>query len=104
MGSSPENLNGSSGGVGVAGVAVGRVIANRIFVGNLPSSMVERDLMTLFARFGKIRDVKIIPENTRNRSYGFVTFFSELDARRAIQVCTRVLCFLFLPFFLTDGT
>lgn len=40
----------------------------------------------LFHRFGKIRDVKIIPEHTRNKSYGFVTFFSEADARRAIQV------------------
>ena len=64
----------------------GRVIANRVFVGNIPSNLVERDLLMLFNRFGKIRDVKIIPEHTRNKSYGFVTFFSEADARRAIQV------------------
>ena len=78
--SSHENLNTS------ANSTLGRVIANRVFVGNLPPNLVERDLMNLFNRFGKIRDVKIIPENTRNKSYGFVTFFSELDARRAIQV------------------
>lgn len=64
----------------------GRLIANRIFVGNIPSNLVERDLMMLFNRFGKIRDVKIVPEQTRNKSYGFVTYFSEADARRAIQV------------------
>lgn len=64
----------------------GRLVANRIFVGNIPSNLVERDLIMLFHRFGKIRDVKIIPEHTRNKSYGFVTYFSESDARRAIQV------------------
>lgn len=69
----------------------GRVIANRVFVGNIPSNLVERDLLMLFNRFGKIRDVKIIPEHTRNKSYGFVTFFSEADARRAIQVANHVL-------------
>jgi RNA recognition motif-containing protein len=64
----------------------GRLISNRVFVGNIPPNLVERDLIMLFHRFGKIRDVKIIPEHTRNKSYGFVTFFSEADARRAIQV------------------
>lgn len=64
----------------------GRLISNRVFVGNIPPNLVERDLIMLFNRFGKIRDVKIIPEHARNKSYGFVTFFSEADARRAIQV------------------
>lgn len=80
------------------GVMAGRLIANRVFVGNLPNSLAERDLMALFSPYGKIRDVKIIPENSRNKSYGFVTFFSEGDARRLIQVvgCLLVLetCFL----------
>ena len=74
-GGGPNGLNGT-----------GRIIANRIFVGNIPTNLAERDLIMLFQRFGKIRDVKIIPENTRNKSYGFVTFFSDADARRAIQV------------------
>lgn len=64
----------------------GRVIPSRVFVGNIPANLVERDLGMLFARFGKIRDVKIIPDQARSKSYGFVTFFSESDARRAIQV------------------
>lgn len=82
--SQETNLTGGGGPNGVSGN--GRVIANRIFVGNIPTNLAERDLIMLFQRFGKIRDVKIIPENTRNKSYGFVTFFSESDARRAIQV------------------
>ena len=83
---SEVNLSGGGGGGGVNANANGRIIANRIFVGNIPTNLGERDLIILFQRFGKIRDVKIIPENTRNKSYGFVTFFSESDARRAIQV------------------
>ena len=78
-------IGGSNGNNGNNGNN-GRLVANRIFVGNIPASLAERDLITLFHRFGKIRDVKIIPENSRNKSYGFVTFFSEADARRAIQV------------------
>ncbi|KAK4003018.1 hypothetical protein OUZ56_004806 [Daphnia magna] len=69
--------------------APGRLISNRVFVGNIPPNLVERDLIMLFHRFGKIRDVKIIPEHTRNKSYGFVTFFSEADARRAIQASVQ---------------
>ncbi|XP_046635062.1 uncharacterized protein LOC124314082 [Daphnia pulicaria] len=67
----------------------GRLISNRVFVGNIPPNLVERDLIMLFNRFGKIRDVKIIPEHARNKSYGFVTFFSEADARRAIQASVQ---------------
>lgn len=81
----------------------GRFIANRVFVGNIPSNLVERDLIMLFHRFGKIRDVKIIPEHTRNKSYGFVTFYSEVDARRAIQVPFLILliaCTLLRSFYL----
>lgn len=81
------NLAAGGGGGGPNGLnGTGRIIANRIFVGNIPTNLAERDLIMLFQRFGKIRDVKIIPENTRNKSYGFVTFFSDADARRAIQV------------------
>jgi len=81
-------IGGSNGNNGNNGNN-GRLVANRIFVGNIPASLAERDLITLFHRFGKIRDVKIIPENSRNKSYGFVTFFSEADARRAIQASVQ---------------
>ena len=62
------------------------MIPTRVFVGNIPSNLTERDLTLLFVRFGKIRDIKILPDPTRSKSYGFVTFWSEADAQKAIQV------------------
>ena len=58
--------------------------------------------MMLFNRFGKIRDVKIVPEQTRNKSYGFVTYFSEADARRAIQVRFGIFLLCYVPWFNLD--
>jgi hypothetical protein len=53
---------------------------NQVFVGNLPQNIVEEDLRTLFARFGRILDVRINRQNQNKGSnvktpnYGFVTF------------------------------
>jgi len=57
-----------------------------LFVGNLPFSIGEGDLLKLFESFGKIVDVKIAYDREKNRSrgFGFVAFAQESDAKRAI--------------------
>ena len=53
---------------------------NQVFVGNLPQHIVEEDLRNLFARYGKILDVRInrqnqkMGSNVKTPNYGFVTF------------------------------
>ncbi|OGK18029.1 hypothetical protein A3G67_04380 [Candidatus Roizmanbacteria bacterium RIFCSPLOWO2_12_FULL_40_12] len=58
---------------------------NKLFVGNLPSSLSSFSLERLFTSFGKITDASIIPESSTGRSkgFGFVTFKKEADAKKA---------------------
>ena len=58
---------------------------NKLFVGNLPSSLSSFSLNVLFEPFGKIIDVAIIPDSSTGRSkgFGFVTFAKESDAKKA---------------------
>lgn len=59
---------------------------NKLFVGNLPSSLSSFSLNTLFAPFGKIIEVDVISESRTGRSkrFGFVTFTNSVDARKAM--------------------
>ncbi|KAJ3247260.1 hypothetical protein HDU78_004794 [Chytriomyces hyalinus] len=57
-----------------------------IFVGNLPWSIKESDLSTLFSQVGKVDAVRIITdrESGRSRGFGFVEM-EEADAIAAIE-------------------
>ncbi len=50
--------------------------ATTVYVGNLPWKTTEDDLVSLFGKFGRILDVRIIqdPSTGRSRGYGFVEF------------------------------
>uniref|UniRef100_A0A1I8I162 RRM domain-containing protein n=1 Tax=Macrostomum lignano TaxID=282301 RepID=A0A1I8I162_9PLAT len=55
----------------------GTLIPNRVFVGGIPSSATEAELMEFFSALGEVRDVKIIADKSgTSKGYGFVTFES----------------------------
>ena len=59
----------------------------RLYVGNLPFSSKESDLLRIFGDFGAIEDVAIVSdrETGRSRGFGFVTMPNEDEARKAIE-------------------
>ena len=58
-------------------------MSSRVFVGNLPSDIRERELDDFFYKFGRIRDIEIIRNRDTPQTYGFVTFSDSRDARDA---------------------
>jgi nucleolin len=60
---------------------------NKIYVGNLPLSLDGRDLTEIFSSFGKITDAKVIIDKyyKRSKGYGFVTFSSKNEVKKAIE-------------------
>ena len=60
----------------------------RIYVGNLPFSMREDELRTLFEDHGEVSQVDIIMERDtgRSRGFGFVEMMNSDEANKAIDV------------------
>jgi RNA recognition motif-containing protein len=63
-------------------------MSNKIFVGNLSYSANTADLEEAFRDFGTIQDVKIVKDRAtgKSRGFGFVTFSTEDEAKRAIAM------------------
>ncbi|PCH57692.1 MAG: hypothetical protein COC15_00590 [Legionellales bacterium] len=59
-----------------------------LFVGNVDYKMSTKELQEIFSSYGKIDSVSIpVNRNTgRAKGYGFVTFVSSNDAKRALKV------------------
>lgn len=57
-------------------------IPNRVFVGGCPFSMTDKQLGEVFAKYGTVKDSKIIADRGTGKSkgYGFVTFATEEEA------------------------
>lgn len=64
------------------------LIPKRIFVGRLPCGTKEDDLKNLFSKYGHVKYVKVIFETSRSvtTGYGFVTFETEDEAQKVIEV------------------
>jgi arginine/serine-rich splicing factor 1/9 len=60
------------------------LIGCRIYVGNLPSDVRERELDDLFYKFGRIRDISI-KGGTSGPSFAFIEFDDGRDAEDAIR-------------------
>lgn len=62
---------------------------SRLYIGNLPMDMKEKDLEDIFYKFGKITDMQLkMPE--RPPAFGFVTFEDSRDAEEAVKArCAR---------------
>lgn len=63
-------------------------MTNKIFVGNISYGAVASDLESAFAGFGEIQDIKIAKDRVtgKSRGFGFVTFTSADDAKKALTM------------------
>ena len=58
-----------------------------IYVGNLPYSVGEEDLQSIFSEYGEIESVKIITDkySGRSKGFGFVVMEKDDEAKAAIE-------------------
>jgi len=61
-------------------------MSKKVFVGNLPFSLNQDELVKLVAPYGKTEEVTILTNkfSGRSRGFGFVTFENDADADKAI--------------------
>ena len=57
----------------------------RIYLGNLPYRATEDELRQELARFGRVREVKIITDGGRSKGFGFAEFETSEEAAEAIS-------------------
>lgn len=61
-------------------------MSNKLYVGNLPNSLTDQELKTIFAKFGTVTDAKIITDRDTgaSRGFAFVTMSTPDEASKAI--------------------
>ena len=59
-----------------------------IYAGNLPYTVTEENLRSLFEKHGNVSSVKIITDRTTGNSkgFGFVEMTTSLEAEKAVQI------------------
>jgi RNA recognition motif-containing protein len=59
----------------------------KLFVGNLPWSVDDDKLKSLFEKYGEIEDFTVITDkfSRRSKGFGFVTFANDENAKKAIS-------------------
>ncbi len=59
----------------------------KLYVGNLPDSATEQDLLDKFAAYGTVKSVKLITDRVtgRTKGFGFIEMASEAAAHAAID-------------------
>jgi len=62
-------------------------MGEKIYVGNLPFKVSEKELKEMFASFGDITEAVIISDkfSGRSKGFGFVTFATEDSAKKAVE-------------------
>jgi RNA recognition motif-containing protein len=62
-------------------------VGRKLYVGNLPESATEQDLLDKFAAYGTVKSVKLITDRDtdRIRGFGFIEMASEAEAHAAID-------------------
>ncbi|XP_010503216.1 PREDICTED: cold-inducible RNA-binding protein-like [Camelina sativa] len=62
-------------------------ISAQLFVSRLSAYTTDQSLRQLFSPFGQIKEARLIrdPETQRPKGFGFITFESEDDARKALK-------------------
>lgn len=62
-------------------------MANKLFVGNLPFTMTDDQLMGIFSPYGQVVSANVVKDKYSGRSKGFafVEFPTEEEARAAMQ-------------------
>ncbi|KAK2501147.1 hypothetical protein MC885_012197, partial [Smutsia gigantea] len=64
----------------------GKIIPNTIFVGGIDVKMDETEIRSFFARYGSVKEVKIITDRTGvSKGYGFVSFYNDVDVQKIVE-------------------
>lgn len=58
----------------------------KIFLSELPSSIVKQELVDTFENFGDIEKVMIVKRKNKDHSFGFVIFVSKDSAKKALKI------------------
>ena len=58
-----------------------------VYIGNLPYDIGEKDLESLFNKFGRVKRVNLItnPGTTDSKGIAFITMLKQNDAKRAVK-------------------
>ncbi|KAI8836569.1 hypothetical protein BC829DRAFT_447849 [Chytridium lagenaria] len=62
----------------------------KVFAGNLAFSITEDDLKEAFSKAGPVLSSNIIVRNSRSLGYGFVSFSTETEAKKAVELLDKV--------------
>ncbi|KAJ3111590.1 hypothetical protein HDU96_005554 [Phlyctochytrium bullatum] len=62
----------------------------KVFAGNLAFSITEDDLKEAFGKAGPVISANIIVRNNRSLGYGFVSFATEAEAKKAVELLDKV--------------
>nr|XP_033786596.1 deleted in azoospermia-like isoform X2 [Geotrypetes seraphini] len=64
----------------------GKIMPNTVFVGGIDIRMDEMEIGDFFARFGAVKEVKIITDRTGvSKGYGFVSFLDDVDVQKIVE-------------------
>ncbi|XP_025924391.1 deleted in azoospermia-like [Apteryx rowi] len=65
----------------------GKIMPNTVFVGGIDIRMNETEIRSFFARYGTVKEVKIITDRTGvSKGYGFVSFLDNVDVQKIVEV------------------
>lgn len=62
-------------------------MSKKVYVGNLPFSVSDKDLTEMFSSYGEIAEAVVIKDkySGRSKGFGFVTFANDESADKAIS-------------------
>ena len=62
-------------------------MSKKVYVGNLPFSVAEKELSEMFSSYGEITEAIVIKDkySGRSKGFGFVTFANDESAAKAIS-------------------
>jgi len=63
-------------------------MSTRLFVGNLPFAVTDKELAELFSGAGSVVEAKVMMDKFtgRSRGFGFVTMATEVEAQSAVSL------------------
>ncbi|OBS63824.1 hypothetical protein A6R68_07637, partial [Neotoma lepida] len=65
----------------------GKIMPNTVFVGGIDVRMDETEIRSFFARYGSVKEVKIITDRTGvSKGYGFVSFYNDVDVQKIVEI------------------